>query len=87
MRIWRHPRGGDESIVRLQIPSLLTWEADHMATDKAVTVRTTISGIVNDETLRGRVSATLNTAGGGRSSCSFTKLPTGFTPATLGTHA
>jgi hypothetical protein len=65
----------------------LTWEADHMVTDKTVTVRTTISGIVNDETLRGRVSATLNTAGGGRSSCSFTRLPTGFTPATLGTHA
>ena len=87
MRNWRQHRGGDEAIVRLHFPYLLTWEADHMVTDKTVTVRTTISGIVNDETLRGRVSATLNTAGGGRSSCSFTKLPSGFTPATLGTHA
>ncbi len=58
-----------------------------MATDKIVRVRTTISGIVNDEALRGRVSARLNTGGGGRSSCSFARLPSGFTPATLGTHA
>ncbi len=58
-----------------------------MVADKTVTVRTTITGIVNDQALKGRVSATLSTAGGGRSSCSFARLPTGFTPATLGTHA
>jgi hypothetical protein len=58
-----------------------------MVADKTVTVRTTISGIVNDETLKGRVVATLNTARGGESACSFSKLPSGFTPATLGTHA
>jgi hypothetical protein len=58
-----------------------------MVADKIVQVRTTISGIVNDEPLRGRVSAKLNTAGGGSSSCSFARLPSGFTPATLGTHA
>ncbi len=58
-----------------------------MVADKIVHVRTTISGIVNYEPLRARVSARLNTGGGGRSSCSFAKLPSGFTPATLGTHA
>jgi hypothetical protein len=58
-----------------------------MAADRTVSVRTTISGIINDEPLRGRVSATLDTGRGGRSSCSFTKLPSGFTPASLGTQA
>jgi hypothetical protein len=57
-----------------------------MPTDKSVTVRTQISGIVNGEALKGRVVATLNTGRGGKSACSFSKLPSGFNPATLGTH-
>ena len=57
-----------------------------MPTDKDVTVRTQISGIVNGEPLKGRVVATLNTGLGGRSACRFSKLPSGFTPATFGTH-
>jgi hypothetical protein len=61
-------------------------EGDMVLTDKSVTVRTTISGMVNGEAMKGRVVATLNTGQGGRSSCSFSRLPTGFTPATFGTH-
>jgi hypothetical protein len=57
-----------------------------MAIDKSVTVRTTISGTVNGEAIRGSVVATLNTARGGASKCRFSKLPSGFTPATFGTH-
>lgn len=57
-----------------------------MPTDKSVTVRTTISGIVNGEALKGSVVATLNTGRGGESACRFSKLPSGFTPGTFGTH-
>jgi hypothetical protein len=52
-----------------------------------VTARTTISGTINGSPLEASVVATFNTSGGGRSTCRFTKLPTGFNPATLGTHA
>jgi hypothetical protein len=51
-----------------------------------VTARTTISGTVNNSPLEVNVVATFNTRGGGSSTCRFTKLPTGFNPATLGTH-
>jgi hypothetical protein len=57
-----------------------------MLTDKSVTVRTTISGIVNGEAMKGRVVASLDTGRGGESACKFSKLPSGFTPATFGTH-
>jgi hypothetical protein len=32
------------------------------------------------------VLATINTGRGGSSTCTFTKLPTAFNPASLGTH-
>ena len=54
--------------------------------DKTVTVRTEIAGIVNGEPLKGRVVATLDTGRGGRSTCRFSKLPSGFTLGTFGTH-
>jgi hypothetical protein len=54
--------------------------------DLDVTARTIISGLVNGQTIKGNVSAALNTAGGGRSRCEFSRLPLNFTPATLGTH-
>lgn len=57
-----------------------------MPTDKTIAVRTQISGIVNGETLKGRVTATLNTGRGGKSTCAFSKLPRGFSPATFSTH-
>ena len=57
-----------------------------MPTDKAIAVSTQILGIVNGETLKGRVTAELNTGRGGKSTCVFSKLPTGFSPATFGTH-
>jgi hypothetical protein len=49
--------------------------------------RTVITGSVNASPFEGRVSATFNTRRGGSSSCEFDKLPTGFTPATMNTHA
>jgi hypothetical protein len=67
-------------------PRLLEWKDDDMPTDKRVTVRTEIAGIVNGEAMKGRVAATLDTGVGGRSTCRFSKLPSGFTPGTFGTH-
>jgi len=52
-----------------------------------ITVRTVISGIVNGETLKGNVLASLDTDVGGRSACEFSDLPRGFTPAAFGTFA
>ena len=49
--------------------------------------RTVITGSVNGSPFEGRVSATFNTRRGGSSSCEFGKLPAGFTPATVNTHA
>ncbi|HSB63972.1 MAG TPA: hypothetical protein VLJ18_07395 [Thermoanaerobaculia bacterium] len=49
--------------------------------------RTVITGSVNASPFEGQVSATFNTRRGGSSSCEFSKLPTGFTPATVNTHA
>ena len=51
-----------------------------------ITVQTTIAGIVNGEAFNGRVEASLNAEGGGRSSCEFSKLPRGFNPAVFGTQ-
>lgn len=42
-----------------------------------------VDGIVNGLPLKATVSATFNTIRGGHSSCTFTQLPTGFTPGTL----
>ena len=47
---------------------------------------TTVSGTVNASAFEGRITATLNTGGGGRSSCEYTQLPPGFTPGTIGTQ-
>ncbi len=52
-----------------------------------VTAQTTISGVVNGSPFEAAVAAMFNTRTGGTSTCRFTKLPTGFNPATLGTHA
>lgn len=54
--------------------------------DLEVTARTLISGLVNGQALEGNVLAELNTGGGGRSKCEFSRLPKRFTPASLGTH-
>lgn len=54
--------------------------------DIDVTAKTTLSGIVNGNPMEVDVLATFNTGRGGSSTCKFTKLPTGFNPATLGTH-
>jgi hypothetical protein len=50
-----------------------------------IIVRTTVSGAVNDETVRGNVRASINTDVGGRSECEYSELPRGFTPAVFGT--
>ena len=52
-----------------------------------IVVQTTISGIVNGETIKGNVRASLNTDVGGRSACEFSDLPRGFTPAVFGAFA
>ena len=54
--------------------------------DIDITAKTTISGTVNGNPLAVDVLATFNTGRGGSSTCTFTKLPTGFNPASLGTH-
>jgi hypothetical protein len=54
--------------------------------DIEVTAKTTISGSVNGSPIAVDVVATFNTGRGGSSTCKFTQLPTGFTPASLGTH-
>jgi hypothetical protein len=48
--------------------------------------KTTVSGIVNGSPMEVDVLATINTGHGGNSTCTFTKLPTAFNPASLGTH-
>lgn len=51
-----------------------------------VVSRTVISGSINASAVKGRVSATINTGRGGRSTCEFEQLPPSFTPGTLATH-
>jgi hypothetical protein len=59
-----------------------------LACDRKIDIvsRTTITGSVNGSPVEGRVSATFNTGRGGRSTCEFDRLPTGFTPGTFSTH-
>ncbi len=52
----------------------------------AVTSRTNVVGMLNDEPYEGEILATFHTVIGGRSRCSFTKLPVAITPAALNTH-
>lgn len=54
--------------------------------DIDVTAKTTISGTVNGSLMEVDVTAVFNTGRGGSSTCKFTKLPSGFNPASLGTH-
>jgi hypothetical protein len=51
-----------------------------------VTAKTTVSGNVNGSPLEVDILATFNTGRGGSSTCTFTKFPPDFNPATLGTH-
>jgi hypothetical protein len=55
--------------------------------DRDINAKTTISGIVNGSPIEVDVLAKFNTGRGGSSTCTFAKLPTGFNPATLSTHA
>ena len=45
--------------------------------------RSMVDGTVNGLPLKATVSANFNTIRGGHSSCTFSQLPTGFTPGTL----
>jgi len=54
--------------------------------DIDITARTTVSGGVNGGALEATVVASINTGRGGTSTCTYTKLPSGFNPAVLGTH-
>jgi hypothetical protein len=55
--------------------------------DIDIVARTTISGLVNGSAMQGTVLSLFNTGRGGSSSCAFSQLPAGFTPASIGTHA
>ena len=52
-----------------------------------ITAKTTYSGIINGSPIKVDVLATINVGRGGSSTCTFVGLPTGFNPASLGTHA
>jgi hypothetical protein len=54
--------------------------------DIDVTAKTTVSGNVNGSPIEVDILATFNTGRGGSSTCTFTKFPPDFNPATLGTH-
>ncbi|MGB7201396.1 MAG: hypothetical protein WBD16_03910 [Pyrinomonadaceae bacterium] len=54
--------------------------------DIDITSKTVYSGTVNGSPLEINVVATINTGRGGNSTCTFTKIPSGFNPASLGTH-
>lgn len=54
--------------------------------DIDVQSKTTVSGVVNGSPLEVEVLAKFNTGRGGSSACTFSKLPAGFNPASLGTH-
>jgi hypothetical protein len=54
--------------------------------DIDVTARVIVTGFVNGQALRGSAQADFNTGRGGRARCEFSRLPTGFNPASLGTH-
>jgi hypothetical protein len=61
---------------------------NHRANNHSIDVvsRTVISGSINNDAVKGRVSATLNTGRGGSSTCEFEQLPASFTPGTFATH-
>lgn len=61
--------------------------AAFVAKDIDVVLEGHITGLVNGEMVKGAVTAALNTGRGGRSSCVFSRLPSGFDPATFSTHA
>ncbi len=52
-----------------------------------VVSRTELTGTVNASAVNDRVEATINIGRDGHTTCQFDQLPSGFTPATLGTHA
>jgi hypothetical protein len=51
-----------------------------------ITSLTSITGTVNESPFEGKISATIDTDGGGSSTCEFAKLPPGYQPSTLYTH-
>lgn len=54
--------------------------------DIDIIAKTNISGIVNGSPLEANVVTRLNTGRAGSATCTFTKLPDGLNPASLGTH-
>jgi hypothetical protein len=57
------------------------------ASEIEITAKTTYSGVINGSPIKVDVLATINVGRGGSSTCTFVALPTGFNPASLGTHA
>jgi len=80
---WR--RVGALSILMFGLAACATKDVS-VQVDRDIVSRTEVTGTVNGGVVAGRVSASFNTARGGRSSCDYQKLPVGFTPGTIGTH-
>ena len=69
------------------IASLATTCQKRNAGQIEITAKTTYSGTINGSPIKVDVLATINVGRGGSSTCTFVTLPTGFNPASLGTHA
>lgn len=73
------------SISVLLFASLYACRREGARKDIEVTARTKYSGAINGSSIAVDVVATLNTGRGGRSSCTFTTMPAGLNPGSLGT--
>ena len=69
------------------LASLSSCHREGATKDIEVTSRTKYSGTINGNPIAIDVVATINTGRGGKSSCTFTSIPNGFNPGTLGTMA
>lgn len=58
----------------------------HIRPNVEIVSRSSIFGTINSMPIDATVVATFNTGRGGRSTCEFSKLPSGFTPGTLSSH-
>jgi hypothetical protein len=75
------------SIGVILLASLWSCKKGYSRRDVDVTSKTKYSGTINGSPISIDVVATINTGRGGRSSCIFTTVPSGFNPAVLGTMA
>ena len=75
------------SLAVLLLAPLYSCRRETAPKDIDITARTKYTGAINGNSIAIDVVATINTGRGGNSTCTFTSIPSGFNPATLGTHA